>query len=339
MSVTIPRKYFKGRDDNAIWPVYIIAAPENVPELDGYVMKSMQDFTNITNNSIIFLQGNEWNRKQKVYLYMFEKEAKTPGHPSKRYRYTEEEVIRLYGNALSPTFEERLEKRKKTIEKGPGKLLRASYADFTVKDGKQIKNGWFVAPDANPKWIYPLNYDPLRDLGKHNRDAKGFSILEEYTLPDIAILREHKDQLKRLLSNLDYIRSLKVDPEFGYQEYVYDKKGQIIHASSLAEALAFHAYEQIPEEIRTNSQSYRGKLTEKPEGEQIRLKLMRISAKMEKLCAETVQKYQSEKLSAIASEIKDLIGIDIQQNLPQQKELPKKGIKKSRPVENTDAND
>lgn len=141
MNMTIPKKYLKAKEDKKFCSTYIITAPENVQEFTGYVMKIMQDYTSITDNSITFRQGNEWNKKKQQSFYMFEKEVKIPGHPSKRYRYTEEELVKLYGNALSPTFEKRLEKRKQIFEKGPGRLLRTSYTDFSIRNGKKSKEG------------------------------------------------------------------------------------------------------------------------------------------------------------------------------------------------------
>ena len=120
MSVRIPKKYLKGADDAALWPLYIIGAPASVPELSGYVMKVMQDYTRITDNALLILYGNEWNKKKQQRFYMFEKENKIPGHPSKRYRYTEDEVVRLYGKAESATFDERVEKKgRKPSKKVP----------------------------------------------------------------------------------------------------------------------------------------------------------------------------------------------------------------------------
>lgn len=118
MGITIPMQFYKGQEkkndkyDTSPWTHHIIAAPDNVSELAGYIMKVLPDNITINCDNIIIDNGNEWSRKSKQYLYMFEKEIKTPGHPSKRYRYTEDEMIRMYGSAISPTFEKRLKKKK-----------------------------------------------------------------------------------------------------------------------------------------------------------------------------------------------------------------------------------
>lgn len=61
MSMRIHKKYLKCSIDTGMFPLYIIKAPENVRQLEGYVMKIRQDNVEISDNNIILLRGNEWN--------------------------------------------------------------------------------------------------------------------------------------------------------------------------------------------------------------------------------------------------------------------------------------
>lgn len=206
MNITISIKYYKGGVDG-FRPFYNIAPPENVPELCGYVMRMPADRAKITDKCVVIFQGNEWDPKSREHLFMFEKEEKTPGHPSKRYRYHEAEVFIMYGNASSPTFGERLEKRIRIFSEGSGKLVRATFRQYEHQHHmKRECAGWFLSPDADPKWVYSFDYDPLQNRGKHNRNAVGFSVLEEYAV-DMAAVQRHKDRIKELLGELDRIRA------------------------------------------------------------------------------------------------------------------------------------
>lgn len=45
MSLVISKDYLKGTEkDETSWPLYIIAPPENVPELAGYVLTQKTKF-------------------------------------------------------------------------------------------------------------------------------------------------------------------------------------------------------------------------------------------------------------------------------------------------------
>ena len=81
--------------------IHIIAAPD-LPEFKGYViMVDDENFTYQKDGTIKILHGNEWNSSKHEYMYMFELEEKIPGKRSKRFRYSEDEVIALYGH---PSF-------------------------------------------------------------------------------------------------------------------------------------------------------------------------------------------------------------------------------------------
>lgn len=168
MEVKIPKKYLKKKEDG-VFPAYIIDAPKNTPELSGYVLKISQDVVKITDTSLILTNGNEWDKKNRVCRFMFEKEEKIKGHPSKRYRYTEEEMIILYGCAESPDFEKRLRERITKSQSGPGRLIRATYSDYEDHEIKSSTD-WMIVSETNQKWVYEFEYDPL-----HYRNAIGYS--------------------------------------------------------------------------------------------------------------------------------------------------------------------
>lgn len=155
--------------------------------------------------------------------------------------------------------------------------------------------------------MYPLDYDPLRDIGKHNCDAKGFAALEEYNVSDIAILREHRTQLAVLLSQLDYNRSLHMDSRYFGHEWCYGVYGSYVEAKTLGEELAIRCYNAIPRQVTHNEDGRRHYIYETPESEQLRKDL----TEMERKCADALRKYQLEKIDQITTEIKDLIGIVI----------------------------
>lgn len=321
MGITIPIQFYKGQEtkkkdkyDTSPWTPHIIAAPENMPELAGYILKTLPDNITVKCDSITIHEGNEWSKKEKQYLYMFEKEIKVPRHPSKRHRYTEDEMIRMYGSAISPTFEKRLKKRENLLSSGPGSLIKAKYTAYNEREGKESTEGWFVAPEADKIWVYPINYEPLRDQGKHNRNAKGFEVLEEYGVPDIAVLRNNT-RLIQLLAELDHIRGLSL--KINEYAWIFPKRGKTITPSSFLESIAFSTYNAIPEEIRYEKIS--GKRLpgspdwrETPEGERIRQELTELSTELEEKCQDIVRQYKIDKITTIASEISDLVGINIQ---------------------------
>lgn len=294
MNLKIPKKYLKAQDDNYLTHVYIISAPENVEELNGYIMKIPQEDVTVTDSSLILRQGNEWNKKQKEYSYMFEKESKILHHPSKRYRYSEKELIILYKSANSLTFKKRIE----NIEHGSGKLVKASYTAYSKLKGKYKTKGWFIAPDADQKWVYSLDYDVVRNYGKHSKNAKGFSIIEEYYLPDISVIYKNKDKLEQLFYNL---------------ESIYNKHGEKICATSLAEEIVSIAYNRISSEICTEIIDYQS--CETIEGERIREELLKLSTEMENKVNNLISNYQAERLAKIIDEIKNLTGIEIKHTL------------------------
>lgn len=127
-------------------------------------------------------------------------------------------------------------------------------------------------------------------------------------MSDIAILHKHKDQLTKLLQNFDHFRNLQIKSD--YQEWIRDKSGNMVKSSSLAESLAFAAYERIPSEIRSESTPSCRYGTK--DGENLQLELIKISTEMERKCVEAVRKYQDYHIAAITEEINVLIGINIE---------------------------
>lgn len=174
------------------------------------------------------------------------------------------------------------------------------------------RKGWFIASDENAKWCYDFDYDPLRDTGKHNMDAKGFKLLEEYSVSDVAIIHENKEHLEFYLNELNHIRNLKLNTYGMHDQKIHDKDGHLIVASSMAENVAFGVYNQIPEEIRTYMYGSREEETQK--GEEIRAELIKLSTEIENKCNEFIKQYQSEQINYVSSIIKKMTGIEIKCN-------------------------
>ena len=305
MSARIPIKYLKRKESGYI-PLFVIEAPANTPELSGYVMKIPQDQVEVTDTALLLRNGNEWSKKDRKYYFMFEKEEKVKGHPAKRYRYSEQEFVMLYGRAKSKTFDQRLEERIQRSQAGPGRLLKASYSDY--KDGeRKVTTDWLIGSDSDQKWAYEFSYDPLRDTGKHSLTAKGFSVIEEYPVPDISILVRNKGDLPPLLHRLDRMRMLKLEfPETGL---VYDRFGSIVKPKSIGEAIAFIAYNLIPSEAKEDK-VYQDKYA-KPEAEELLVRLNEISKEMEIKCLDFLDSYRSEQLNELTAKIKELTGISM----------------------------
>ena len=313
MSVKIPIKYLKKKESGFI-PIYVIEAPVNTPELSGYVMKMPQQNVEVCDTYLLLYHGNEWDKKVREHYFMFEKEEKVKGHPAKRYRYSEDEFFKLYERAKSKRFDQRLEERIQRFQKGPGRLLRASYSDY--KDRAMIKStNWLIEANDDKKWVYEFSYDPLRDIGKHNKMSKGFSVLEEYPVMDISLLIKNKDTLPRLLNSLDHIRELKIkiaDNSLIYKMgiIIHDKFGSIVTPNTLSEAIAMFAYKMIPDEI-TEERTISHGLCAKTEADEFRNQLIEMATEMEKKCFDFFESYCSERINTLTEEIKEMTGISI----------------------------
>lgn len=303
----IPKTYLVEQKDG-FRPTYSIKAPSVVPELQGYVMKILQEDVKIEDATLIIRKGNEWNKVQKSYFFMFEKAVKVSGKNSKRFRYSEEQLFKMYGMDQSSTFEERFEERRNRSQTGAGKLIRARYTEFSQEKGKYSTTGWFILTDANSKWVYTFEYDPLRDQGKHNKDAKGFDIEEQYPVEDVSNLWDNRVALNRLLRSLDYTRNLAVSE--GFSAWIRGSHPkQFRNAQTLADELAFIALNHLPDDLTVDS-CIRGKY-ESENGARIRADLMKLTEEIERRCRDEVETYRAAEILKISEKIKDLIGIEI----------------------------
>lgn len=96
MQVRISKKYIKRIEKkNSNYSVCVIAPPETVPELAGYVMKVFMEYVSFTDTYIHICKANEWNKKKKQEVYIFVKEVTDPEHRYKRYKYTAEELEKI----------------------------------------------------------------------------------------------------------------------------------------------------------------------------------------------------------------------------------------------------
>lgn len=306
MEIRLPKKYLK-REESGYNSVYVIDPPENAPELSGYVLKIETDRVSEDKTSLTMHYGNEWDKKNRQYLYMFEREDKVKGVRSKRFRYTEEETYILYGRAISKTFDKRLAERQEKVTSGSGKLIRARYSDYqdhTIQSSIE----WFISADADSKWVYEFTYNTLTDVGKHSCTAKGFSILEEYSIEDISVLFNVKDNLSYLLHQLDHVRSIRMKSQS--KPFVYDKFGNLIKANSPGEVIALKAYDELlPSEIKYDLEKYG--TFERPEAEKLRRQLYKIGKEMEKECESVIEEYRTQKIETIINDIKELTGVSM----------------------------
>jgi len=302
MEIRIPKEYLI-REDNGYMPTYILKPPKDVEELIGYVLKMPQKNVEILTDSIVLCNGNEWNKNLREYRFMFEKEVKTKGKPSKRYRYTEREAYMLYKRI----DEQKVNARAETAQKGSGKLIRASFSSYDNHAIDKVTE-WLIAPDSNDKWAYEFYYDPLKNTGRHKRSAKGFSILEEYPVPDIAAIINSREMLQSLLHELDYVRELKLINNSS--EYIYNRNGKFVKAATPSEAIAYMAYNMIPKKAKETKAYYGTYPT--LEAEKFIDRLIELGSEIEKECTDFLESYRSEQISRLAKEIKDLIGIDIE---------------------------
>ncbi|OON85768.1 hypothetical protein BXO88_10960 [Oribacterium sp. C9] len=302
MEIRLPKEYLI-REDNGYMPIYILKPPKDVEELIGYVLKMPQKNVEILTDSIVLCNGNEWNKNLREYRFMFEKEVKIKGRPSKRYRYTEREAYMLYKHI----DERKIKARAETVQKGSGKLIRASFSSYDNHAIDKVTE-WLIAPDSNDKWAYEFYYDPLKNTGRHKRSAKGFSILEEYPLPDIAIIKKSRDKLQSMLHELDNVRDLKLINDNSV--YIRGKNGKLAKAANSSESIAFTAYNMLPATVRERRES--NNIYSTPEAEKFIDRLIELGSEIEKECTDFLESYRSEQIARLTKEIKDLIGIDIE---------------------------
>jgi|GEM_PF-6975698 len=292
--ITISPRYLKSKDARAYHPTCCIAAPKSIPELTGYVLRISLDYVRDVDEGIWLEHGNEWDKTQRAWRYMFEKEVKTPRHPSKRYRYTEDEVFIAYESDKSPTFVARMNKRIATFTKGSGKLVRAQYTESYDRISYRAAS-WLIIPNGSA-WAYELDYDPMRDIGKRRISADGFQILESYDFDDIAVLHadEYKERLQQLLAEQNRLCELK------------PYRGDIDKKETIAQTIANDFYRRIPSEVRNEYEGYH------QDAVHALLERFRcLAGQMERECINAIRNYQNEKLKPIEDEIKNLIGIEI----------------------------
>ena len=182
MRLQIPKKYIKSLDSD----ICVIAAPDGIPELSGYVLRIQRYLVNGQGPCIMLHHGNERTEDGKTYCFMLEKEIEDAGSPSRRYRYTAPKLQALYERAESG-YREVLP----ASLTGPGRLMKASY--IAPVPGTRLKRGktaWFVMQDGDNETAYELTSTPLR-----GRPAEGLKILVEYRIDDIAALMAVRDKL------------------------------------------------------------------------------------------------------------------------------------------------
>ena len=301
MEIRLPKEYLIREDDGYI-PTYILKPPKDVEDLTGYILRMPQKNTAIMGDSIVLYNGNEWDKKLRQHLFMFEKEVKVKGKPSKRYRYTEKEAYMLYKHI----DEQRVNARAEVAQRGSGRLIRASYSDYIDNSLCKVTE-WLIAPDSDDKWVYEFYYDPLKNTGKHKRSAKGFSILEEYPVPDITKIIDSRKKLRDLLDELDHVREMELKDS--NSEYIHNRYGKLIKASNLSESIAFTAYNMLPTTARERRESYGTYST--PEAEKFLDRLIELGSEIERECTDFLESYRSDQIARITREIKELIGIDI----------------------------
>lgn len=302
--ITIPAEYLHSKDKNAFRPTCSIAAPKSVPELAGYILRIPLEYVGEDEGDILLWHGNEWNKEQQVWQFMFEREDKIPGHPAKRYRYTEEEVYIAYQQDKNPLFTTQMEKRKAALAGGAGRLVRAQYIEKRNGLSHRIRK-WYVIPQKSA-WAYPLDYDSLTDNGRKRVRTAGFVILEAYDMPDIAILRMNSEQVQQALSELNNLRNLEPGG-------VYDN---LLSAepTAIPQYVFGKVYKSIPSEVREHLDPTR-EATLKDE-------LNQLALQMESLCWDAIRQYQAEHIPPVIEKLKELIGIEFPKVIVDGTEMP-----------------
>lgn len=218
-------KYYKGITESPFEKKHIILPPINKEELQGYVCRLYENTVIKKNNYIEITHGNETKKGSRKYdVFMFEKEDKD-GKRNKRYRFDTDEFNLMYGCDKDKHFAEKVEERAK-IKTGKGRLLRTETFEYDNKgamyDLKRVIK-WYIANDTDTKWCYPYDYNEIRNIDKVSMTAKGFSLLEEYPLDDVAALFDNYDLFKTL-EELESIRSsLEYDlkmPQFDFASLI-----------------------------------------------------------------------------------------------------------------------
>lgn len=286
--MTLNKKYLISVEENYYdGKVYIIAPPESSDELSGYCMKVRDRFIHVGDKTLE-IEGSVWNKQERKMYYMFEVKEKTPGKKSKRFRYTEEEAIILYGKDGTKNFEEQYIKRKEKISAGPGELIFAEFS--TRRDGINTREtGWFFSPE-NDKWVYPFWYDPLEDVGKHNRTAKGFRVLEHYDIDDISVFRgEKREEIVALLTKIKSIKR---------KAYKYSEKD-----------ITKHLMDGIPYDLRKiyiGRSEFDSELTKN-----VTPRLSEYSEELVSYINSAIAEYNTRELKTLQGEIFKLLGVNI----------------------------
>ena len=185
MKLQIPKKYIKYKDTG----VYIIAAPEGVPELAGYAMRIPQRLVTGRGPTSLVRHGTEKDANGKTCHYRLDKEPDATGGSSQPHRYTTIELQTLYDRAelICP---------QAPPQTGPGLLVKAAYA--APVPGTRLKRrteAWFVMRDQDDAWAYDLSNALLQ-----GHPVKDIEILEEYHVRDIAALLAAGHKLPARLS-------------------------------------------------------------------------------------------------------------------------------------------
>lgn len=296
MSLEIDNSYIIEKTEG-FRPVYVIAAPKSENLLKGYVMKLDVSSVKIKEPLIVLTEGNEWDKKTKQRLFMFEKAEKEPGKKAKRYRYTEEELYILYESDKSKTFTKRLKNRQDLFKGGPGRLIKASYLEFVLKALVRFDK-WMISPDVDKLWAYEFDYSPLYNKGKH----RSYRAYQEYHVDDISVLWENREELEVLLNKFDSIRYMSMSRLFSGR--IFDKNGSDIRAKNLIEELTFAAYNKLPSIVVEDTH-----LHETENGERIRKRISEIAKQIDDICNEEFELYREVELEKVKKDIKKLVGI------------------------------
>ncbi len=301
MEIRLPKEYLI-REDDGYMPTYIIKPPTGIEILNGYILRMPQKNAAILDDAIVLYNGNEWDKKLRHHLFMFEKEVKVKGKTSKRYRYNEREAFMLYKHI----DEQKVKARAEVSQKGSGKLIRASYSDYIDNSLCKITD-WLISPDSDDKWVYEFYYDPLTNIGKHKRNARGFSILEEYPVSDIATIINSRKNLKDLLDELGYVRAMKLKKSDS--GFLYKKYGNTMSSTEISGFLAYTAYNMIPKIVIEANEGYNAYLSS--DAKTLLNRLIEHGSQMEQECTVFLENYKTERKLRLVREIKELTGIDL----------------------------
>lgn len=185
---TIPGNEYHG-------PKYVIAAPDNVEELEGYGIIISAFSVRKTLHSLVFTRCQEFDKKKNAPVFRFEKIKKVPGKNFPYHKYTNEECQALYDKSDQPNIDMFKEDGDYLLE-GTGKIAWCYY--FPENNGSiKTSKRWCVLSERYPYFAFMMN--GKSKSGYSVIDVNLLEIIKEYYLDDISYVFENMNTLVELI--------------------------------------------------------------------------------------------------------------------------------------------